>query len=82
MKVSNCCGAEIKSSSDGWNISCACCSTILDICKDTIDQDEPSIVILELPEEEELRKVLDNAETQMEKRVDEMFERIKKKNEE
>ena len=30
--------------------------------------------------EEELRKVLDNAETQMEKRVDEMFERIKKKN--
>ena len=29
---------------------------------------------------EELRKVLDNAEAEMEKRVDEMFERIKKKN--
>ena len=56
MKVSNCCGAEIKSSSDGWNILCTCCSTILDICKDTIDQDEPSIVILELPEEEEWRE--------------------------
>ena len=56
MKVSNCCGAKIKSSSDGWNILCVCCSTILDICKDTIDQDEPSIVILELPEEEEWRE--------------------------
>ena len=49
MDVSKCCGADIKSSSDGWQIYCASCTTVLDITKDTIKQDKPSIIVMELP---------------------------------
>lgn len=56
VDVSKCCGAEIDSSPDGWQIFCSCCSTILDICKDTIKQEKPSITVIELPNKEKENK--------------------------
>ena len=50
MEVSNCCGAIIHSSPDGYVISCQCCGVVLDICKDVISQEAPSIEIIEMPE--------------------------------
>ena len=50
MLVSKCCGAEIKSSPNGCYISCICCSASLDINNDVIDQDKPSINVIEMPE--------------------------------
>jgi len=49
MDVSSCCGAEVKTSPDGWELYCPSCSAILDICEDVVKQDKPSIVVVEIP---------------------------------
>ena len=66
MKVSNCCGAEFYDQAEnnyggGYapNEVCSCCGEHAD----TIEQDEPSINVIEMPE------LPDNAQ--------EIFERIK-----
>ena len=46
MKVSNCCGATFYEPGYPDNDICSCCSEHAD----AIDEEEPSIVVLEMPE--------------------------------